>query len=237
MSNHYHVVLRIDTDSQQALTDNDVVNRWRQLHRVPENFELYDDERRQTLVAVWRDRLGSISWFMKSLNEPLARLANKEDGCSGRFWEGRFRSQALLDEDAVLKCMAYVDLNPIRAKMADTPESSMYTSVKARIDGQPRSLAPFSDSPTTTQFALPITEGNYFELVDRSGKIVRHGKRGAIERDLPPILDRLAGGESCSWLDAFRHISRRYLRAIGNAASLESYRNYLGQKRLNGLRA
>ena len=61
---------------------------------------------------------------MKVLNENIAKQANKEDKCTGHFWESRYKSQALLDEQAVLSCMTYVDLNPIRAAMAPTPEQS-----------------------------------------------------------------------------------------------------------------
>jgi len=69
---------------------------------------------------------------MKGLNEPIARQANKEDGKQGNFWISRFRSEALLDEEAVLSAMAYVDLNPVRASIASTPENSAHTSIKKK---------------------------------------------------------------------------------------------------------
>jgi hypothetical protein len=111
-------------------------------------------------VSTWEKRLSDVSWFMRVINEKIARLANAEDGCKGRFWEGRFKSQALLDEKALLSSMAYVDLNPIRAGIASTPEESDHISIKQRIEalqsrGESKSVAahqssglePFASNP------------------------------------------------------------------------------------------
>jgi hypothetical protein len=105
-------------------------------------------------------------------------MANREDHCSGRFWEGRFKSQALLDERALLACMAYVDLNPIRAAMAKTPEQSDYTSIQERIN-QPDngSLMAFDHKADT---AIPYDLKDYLELVDWGGREIKNNKRGYI---------------------------------------------------------
>ena len=84
-------------------------------------------------IAETRKRLSSLGWFMKCLKEPLARLANKQDECTGAFFEGRFKSIAILDEESLLSVCAYIDLNPVAAGIAATPEESDHTSVQARV--------------------------------------------------------------------------------------------------------
>jgi hypothetical protein len=85
-------------------------------------------------VATARGRLQSLSWFMKCLKEPLSRLANRQDGTRGTFFEGRFKSVAVCDEEALLAISVYIDLNPVAAKIATTPETSDYTSIKQRVE-------------------------------------------------------------------------------------------------------
>ncbi len=146
MSNHYHLVLRIDAERARSWSRDEVLRRWTRLFAGPpavqrllagKGDEL--DAATQLAIGEWaekyRARLCDLSWFMRVLNETIARKANAEDEVTGRFWEGRFKSQALLDEQAILAAMVYVDLNPIRARMAETPEDSDHTSVAERIAG------------------------------------------------------------------------------------------------------
>ncbi|MED5296062.1 transposase [Salinicola sp. LHM] len=142
MSNHYHLVVRVDVERAEGWSDDEVLKRWTALFTGPLLVQRYcagadmlPVERKAVseLAATYRERLADVSWFMRLLNEAIARQANAEDGAKGRFWEGRFKSQALLDEAAILSAMAYVDLNPIRAGMAETPETSAYTSVAERM--------------------------------------------------------------------------------------------------------
>jgi len=227
MSNHYHVVVKLNAEEAAAWSDDEVQKRWGKLYaRAAEPSA-------DLPISTWRERLLSLSWFMRCINEPLARYANLEDGCKGRFWEGRFKSQALLDETALLRCMCYVDLNPIRAGIAKTPESSPHTSIKARIDGRHGHLLAFDSGKDKEDTAIPFDWRDYLDLVDWSGRALQPGKKGAIATDLPPILSR-TGLEPGHWIREMQHYGRWYYRAVGSAHALQRYCDHLGQKWLKG---
>ena len=162
MSNHFHVVVRNRPDVIQSWSDTEVARRWWSLFpkrrddhgnaRAPTDFELQMISADPVRFAEIRERLSSVSWFMRCLVEPIARSANREDVCTGRFWEGRYKCQPILDESALAACLAYVDLNPIRARVAETPEASRFTSVYERIQALDRKhdgpiVQPTSSSP------------------------------------------------------------------------------------------
>ncbi len=223
MSNHYHLVVKISPEQIEALGNHEVIQRWLTVFKGHPLVRDYASgsplsplqrEFVSQQVNHFRKSLADISCFMKYLNQPISRRANKEDRCKGRFFEQRYTSDPLLTEEALLSCMAYVDLNPIRAKMAETPESSDYTSIQERIKPQfdlakaienltgqgffqsfnteLKPLLSFNEATTNQdQSGIPFTLVDYLELVDWTGRVIRADKRGAIGSQLPPILKRL----------------------------------------------
>ncbi len=253
MSNHYHLVLHVDKPSACNWTDLEVCRRWHQLcsgtlltQTFAKGKSLSEPELHavRDIIALWRLRLCDISWFMKMLNEPIARQANQEDHCTGRFWEGRFKSQALLDEKALAACMAYVDLNPIRAHLADTPENSEFTSIQMRIavraihsNQQPKQLLNFAGNPREPMpRGLPFLLHDYLELIDWTGRIIREDKRGSIPNHLPPILSRLSI-EAKQWLYMTQHFESKFKGFVGSWYNLKKAYQQLGYLRPPNLKS
>ena len=250
MNNHTHVVLCVD----KALADNwdsdEVLRRYHKLHRgtlLTQKFMNGNTLSQGELITfdetveTYRQRLYEISWFMRDLNEYIAREANKEDGCTGRFWEGRFKSQALLDESAVLACMAYVDLNPIRAKMEKTPETSKHTSIKKRIhaaknqQSQPSVLMPFVGNPRENMpKGIPYSLRDYCELVDTTGRCIRNDKAGHIDNSESPILERL-GLDSAQWLTLTTEFEKHFCYAAGAEQMMNAFKRHTHHQRLRGM--
>ncbi|WP_063334517.1 transposase [Marinomonas sp. TW1] len=237
MSNHLHVVLHINAEKAAKWSTLEVLKRWHKLHKGTLFTQQYARGEPlpefamalvESSVEIFKTRLMDISWLMRELNEPIARQANFEDKCTGRFWEGRFKSQALLDEAALAACMAYVDLNPLRAKISQTPEDSEFTSVKKRVvaakhQKQPKSLYPFVGNPRENMpDGLPFKLTDYLELVDMTGRIIREDKRGSIDASLLPILQRL-NTSSENWLCIATEFGTRTGSVVGNEHSIAHY--------------
>jgi hypothetical protein len=240
MSNHYHLVLKVNKDLVSQWDDKEVALRWMQLFkghvlvdRWLSDIKITQAETDKALefIAKWRERLYDLGWYMRCLNESIAVQANKEDNCKGRFWEGRFKSQALLDETALLACMVYVDLNPIRAAVCDTPEASDFTSIQLRLqrlqnaseenEVQPDKLLPFTGyKPHGTPLAgLPFKLFDYLALVEWTGRCVRENKRGYIPHDVKPLFERLDINKQ-DWLLVVKEFNRHFISAAGNKNQL-----------------
>ena len=245
MSNHVHLVVYLDPLAVDRWSAGEVAERWLRLFPVRDNGEVDIDAchlRTQVIamdaerVACYRNRLSSLSWFMRCLSEPIARRANREDGCTGRFWEGRYKCQALLDDAAVLTCMTYVDLNPVRAGMAEDLTTSNHTTIQRRLGAATEAsdtstLSPIASSvPNPT---LPISAAEYIELVDWTGRIAHPGKRGKIIAQTPTALRRLALPER-DWQFQVLGIESRYWRAVGTVDALLSKAIDMGQCWLKG---
>ena len=258
MSNHFHIILRNRPDVVSTWSDTEVATRWLRICPGRMGADGQSPEPKQAAVDALahdrprletiRRRLSDISWLMAKIAEPIARWANKEDQATGRFWEGRYRAVKLCVEAALLACAAYVDLNPVRSGLVETPEASDFTSVQRRIESLPKHgmdslvateqradgwLSPIDLGEATAapgplaskggrrasdKGFLPITLSEYLKLLDWTGRQFVFG-RGWIPAHLPPILQRLGIAES-DWLPLVTGFGRLFHRVAGAPRTL-----------------
>ena len=244
MSNHLHLVIAIDPGITTAWCDDEIASRWVRLFPPREDTEAAIERKRRRLMSdpvrldLIRRRLGNLSWLMRCLVEPIARRANREDGCKGRFWEGRYKCQALCDERSVLAAMAYVDLNPIRAGIAEHLETSEHASVSSRIE------AAKSNPATLTRPLMPIagdlrpnfdlSVADYLSVLDWTGRMLAPGRRGRIASDTPAIL-AILDQDARRWTTRVAAFGSGWSRAAGSARDLVALAERLGQRWLKGI--
>lgn len=262
MANHLHLVLELMSDVAAAWSPAEVVERYGRVFPMPvSDFNGLSDAQQAERVAKWRERLSSLSWMMRALNEWVARRANREEGCTGRFWQGRFTSEPLLDESALLTCMAYVDLNPVRSGECQRLEDARWTSIGARLHhttkvldaadeasptGAPAGLVPFADQASLPggvaarapceplSRSVPMNFVDYVELLEWTGRTERErGPSGTLRGPPPAVLTRLRI-RSDAWLRAMRVQGLKSRGALGRVDALDAFAEKRGRSRTAG---
>ena len=273
MSNHLHLILRTRPDIARKWSREEVARRWLTITRmakcmsddVPEPQEpklqaLIKDKKQIRKV---RRRLSNISWFMAILSENIARRANAEDECSGRFWEARFGCRELSDRNSILLCGIYVDLNPIKAGEAESPRTACFSSAYQRIqalnqrktardraDGWLGELTWQDKDAADEQTALssrtgrrasdlgllPISVEDYLRLLTWSARQLRSGQRDQVPRDLESVLDHLDVNHEY-WLEALESYETGFCQIVGSPATLAQAAKQMGCRCLKGVSA
>jgi hypothetical protein len=225
----------------------------------PNEFEINSIRNDPAKLATIRMRLSDVSWWMRLLCQNIGTRANQEEKQVGKFFQGRFRAVRILDEETLLTCAAYVDLNPIRAAMANTLESSDFTSVQRRIQALQESDTSIPSSRTAVDsFLSPLTidEKNdpigacanqmrqrcsdkgflsistldYLELLDASSRMVRPDKTGYTPYDVPPIFLRLNLAPDY-WRLLIQEFGRLFSNVAGKPKDVYDLRSLVSKRR------
>lgn len=269
MSNHFHLVLCSRPDVVSSWDDTEVANRW--LHLCPKRKDALGKPMEPTAkeldairtkpeeVKKIRTRLSDISWWMRLCCQKIAQRANYETKENGRFFNGRFKAMRLLDEQAILACMVYVDLNPIRAGIAVTVETSSHTSIIKRIkalielnkqlaeraDCHLRPIEIRQDNNGQVQVVVkskeqtrcsdkgtfPFSTIDYLKLADYTAKLQKPGKVGYTPGALPPLLERI-GFDRKTWQLWTSEFSTLFSQAAGRKASITNARTLVSKRKV-----
>ena len=260
LSNHFHLILRSRPDVVETWDDSEVARRWLMLcpkrkkpdksPEEPNEFELNSIRNDPDKLATIRTRLSDIAWWMRLLCQNIGTRANQEDKEVGKFFQGRYRAVRILDEETLLACVAYVDLNPIRAAMAETLESSEYTSVQRRIQAlQGTTADSFMAALTIDEkndsigacanqtrercsnkgfLSMPIAD--YLELLDASARQVRADKTGYTPSDVAPIFECL-NLDPDYWKLQIKDFGRLFSNVAGKPKGVYEMRSLISKRR------
>lgn len=235
MSNHFHLLVFYDPKANETWSDEEVAQRWVDAFPPPQPssavrgkfaaakiWERRKADRRELVLSNpdrlerARRTLGSLSSFMKHLKQPIARRANLEDGCEGHFFEQRFYSGALLSEKAIIAAAAYVDLNPVRADLAERLDEYEEVSIAERIRENSAKrlndyLRPIASGLGQHRSYMEITLGDYVGLLE-----------GIIAAQTTPDKKKAQGDRISDWRAQFYALSKRQ-RAYGSAEQLRAW--------------
>jgi putative transposase len=218
MGNHYHIVIRFNEQTQ--LSRQDLEARAAILYPNHDNWRKgWSDEHWQK----FNTRLHDMSEFMRNIQQAFTRWFNKENKTSGSFWRDRFKSVILADEQSVVDCSMYVDLNPVRAGLVQRPEDWEGGAYFLRSIEHGQDLLSLHEL-----MSLPLAENadrSYREMLYYRGNVPSKEKDAVIADD---IIEREAARgfeQSGHYLKRVSYLSRGYI--VGKRETVESWLDQL----------
>ena len=127
LDNHFHMLVKSQTANDYSIEEID-----RRVKVITNNKKLSSIKQLETVA-----KLENISEYMKSIKETFSKWYNKKHDRKGYFWSDRFKSILLESGNAVMQCLAYIDLNAVRAKIVELPEKYRWCSIAARKNSAP----------------------------------------------------------------------------------------------------
>ena len=147
MSNHFHVLVRVPDREAASVTDRELMRRYRVLYPQPTQYQqadpkilekklLENDEEAEELRRRLLERMHDVSQFMKTLKQRFSIWYNRTHDRVGTLWSERFKSTLVEGTEAALRITAaYVDLNPVRAKVVDDPKEYRWSGYGEAMGG------------------------------------------------------------------------------------------------------
>ena len=196
MSNHFHLLVKVKPGDE--VPDKELIKRVKKDGGVMQML-IHDPE-------LLRNRLSDVSEYVRYIKQVFSRWYNRVHKRKGYFWGDRFKSVWIESGEALLACLAYIDLNPVRAEMVEKPEDYRFSSIGYRVQaGNRHKLLSWDGLPfTNKRKAL----SPYRAYLYQNGGLKVEGKRGQIGADV------LKGAEDAGFElnqgDVFRYRIRHF---------------------------
>jgi hypothetical protein len=246
------VVVWTRPDQTDGWSDAETIQRWRRVFPADRaekrtakkngRLPLPKKDESPDRIGDMRQRLGTVSWFMRCLNEWLARTANREDGMTGRFWEGRFKCRVLLDESAIVTCLAYVDLIPFTHALLSDPgrmeHSSYFDRVQSATPGRSEAwLCPMGkEAVDEGRSRVSLDLEDYLALIDWTARQWAPDPGEPMPDSLTEILRGLQIHPH-RWVETVAGFERLFHRVAGRADSMAQWAEKAGKHWMAGVRS
>ncbi len=200
MGNHFHLVIRVYP--QDRFSDDEILKRLKKYYGKQKTVSKHQ-------IPFYRTKLSSLSEYVKEIKQGFTRYYNKKNNRNGFFWGQRFKSVMIENNEALLNCLAYIDLNPVRAALVEQPEDYRWCTLGYLVQSGNRDdlLALEFGVEKLNQLTFKKRLAAYREFVYEIGSLVSD-KGKSIE---PELLEKQrAKGFNISSLDCLQYRTRYF---------------------------